>query len=289
MLDEARSLRAALPPGPDGPLPADEAARVRLAARATTSAATLLARARDSSTTVRAAVALNPVTEAATDSHLMRDTDERVRALLAGKMARLLPGLSGRERSAAQSHVHGMLRNLAGDVAIRVRIALAEALTTLTTAPKDVIVKLARDPAIVVSALIVRFSPMLTDADLLELMTTPPHPVTASAVASRAGLSSAVASDIVAHADNAAVFALLSNRTAAIQEATLDSLVGRAGDHPEWHEPLCCRPALSARSLRALSRIVAGHLLDVLTSRTDVPPAFADELRGLWWPNWTSL
>ena len=281
MLDHASRSRPALPAGPEGPLPADESARVRLAARATTSAATLLALANDPATTVRAAVALNPVTEAATDAQLVRDTDDRVRALLAGKMARLLPGLSGRERSAAQTHVHGMLRILADDAAVRVRIAMAEALTTVTNAPRDVLVKLARDPAVVVSDLVVRFSPLLTDADLLELLATPPHPATAVAVASRAGLSAVVASDIVEHADNAAVLALLSNRTASIQEATLDSLIGRAGDHPEWHEPLACRPSLPLRSIRALSMIVAGHLMDVLVHRADVPREVADEIREL--------
>ena len=125
-----------------------------------------------------------------------------------------------------------------------------------------------------------RYSPLLTDADLLELLATPPHPCTAETVASRAGLSADVADGIAAHADSGAIRALLSNPSAAIQEATLDALIGRAADHPDWHEPLVHRPSLPQRGVLALSRIVAGHLLDTLINRADLPPVLAQELRG---------
>jgi uncharacterized protein (DUF2336 family) len=256
-----------------------EAARVRRAAR-DTDPTTLEALTHDPQPTVRAAVALNPTFAPGADAQLVNDTDERVRSLLATKMARLLPSLSGREQEAAQAHVHTMLRCLASDAAVRVRAAIAEALTSVGDAPRDVILKLAQDPAIVVSDPIVRFSPLLTDADLLGLLATPPNDKTAVAVATRVGLGAEVADTIARHADTAAVVALLSNRSATIQEATLDSLIGRAGAHPEWHEPLVARPSLPGRSIRALSLIVARHLLDALLNRADIPDDIAAELRG---------
>jgi uncharacterized protein (DUF2336 family) len=131
-----------------------------------------------------------------------------------------------------------------------------------------------------VSDPIVRFSPLLTDADLLDLLARPPHESTVVAVATRAGLSAGVADTIACHADTAAVVALLSNRSATIREATLDSLIGRAGDHPDWHEPLVCRPSLPGRAIRALSLIVARSLLEVLINRDDIPSSLAIELRG---------
>jgi len=257
----------------------DEATRVRMAARLTTDAQTLLRLANDPATTVRAAVALNPAYAEAADKRLVADADERVRSLLATKMARLLPGLSGPAQQAAQTHVHTMLRTLANDATVRVRAAIAEALTNVAEAPRDIILTLAHDPEGTVSDPVLRFSPLLTDADLLELLATPPTSGTATAVASRAGLSSTIADTIAQHADSPALVALLSNRSATIQETTLDALVGRAGDHPEWHEPLICRPMLPVRSIRALSLIVARHLLDGLLNRADVPPTLADELR----------
>ena len=256
----------------------DEGARVRLAAR-TTDPHILATLAQDLLPTVRAAVALNPAYAQAANLRLVRDTDIRVRTLLAGKVARLLPGLTGREHRAAQAHVNHMLQTLAGDVADHVRSAIAEALTTMPDAPRDLILKLARDPVGAVSDPIVRFSPLLTDADLLELLATPPHPGIAVSIASRNSLSAAVAHDIAVHASSPAVSALLSNPSASVQEATLDALVGRAGDHPEWHEPLVHRPFLSISALRILSRIVAGQLLDRMAARPDLPPGLAEDLR----------
>ena len=259
--------------------PDDEAARVRLAAR-TTNPDLLATLAQDPVLTVRAAVALNPAYAQAANLRLVHDTDIRIRALLAGKVARLLPGLSGREHRAAQAHVHQMLQTLADDVADRVRTAIADALKSMPEAPRDVVLKLARDPAAPVSDPVIRLSPLLTDADLLELLATPPHDNTAVSIASRDGLSAAVAHDIAVHAGSPAVSALLSNPSASIQEATLDALVGRAGDHPEWHEPLVRRPWLPVGALRTLSRFVAGQLLDTLVNRADLPPGLAAEVRA---------
>ncbi len=250
---------------------ADEAARVRLAARAGTPPEVLRELAADPSITVRAAVAMNAAFAPSAHDRLVADSDERVRALLAGKIARLLPGLSGAEHAAAQAHVERTLSALAGDAAERVRIALSEALVSMPEAPRAVVLALARDPVLTVSGPIVRFSPLLTDADLLDLLATPAHPAIPAAVARRVGLSGQVADRIAVHADGAAVRALLANDSATIREATLDALIGRAADHPEWHEPLVRRPALPVRAALALSRIVAGHLLQALTSRTDLP------------------
>ena len=256
---------------------ADEATRVRLAARATTSAATLHILAQDPAVTVRAAVAMNPVYAPEAARHLMTDKDDRVRALLADKVARLLPGLSGQEHRLAYDHVHSTLLALAGDTAIRVRLAITDVLHTMPEAPRAVILKLAQDPVLAVSDPVMRLSPLLTDIDLLELLATPPHPGTAQAVATRGSLSHAISATIAAQADSVAIRILLQNATATIQEGTLDALIGRAGDHPEWHEPLIRRPRLLERAARALSTIVTGQILDELLSRTDLPPSLVAE------------
>ncbi len=258
-------------------LPADPAARVRLAAR-TLSAAMLDVLAADADVTVRAAVALNPQLAQAGNGRLVRDPDERVRMLLAGKLARLLPGLSARDRAAAQEHVHGLLRLLAADTALKVRAALSTALAAMPGVPRDVVLRLAIDPECAVSDPMLRMSPILTDSDLLLLLATPPHPGAALTVAARPGLGSAVADVLAAHADGAVVRALLSNPAATIQEATLDALAGSAGDHPDWHEPLVHRPWLPAGALRSLSRLVVGSLLERLAARPDLPEGLAVEL-----------
>ena len=84
---------------------------------------------------------------------------------------------------------------------------------------------------------------------------------------------------IAATADRGAIRALLANPSAQIREATLDALVSRSVDHPDWHEPLVRRPSLPPRAARLLSEIVATHLLSELAARADLAPALADELR----------
>lgn len=265
-----------LPPTPSinlhAPRRADEAERVRLASRANTPPSVLRALARDHEITVRAAVALNPAHAPDADRQLLADPDDRVRALLAGKLAALLPGLCGAGHAEAQAHVHRTLMALADDAATRVRTVIAEALTSMPEAPRDVILRLAHDEVASVRDPVLRLSPLLTDDDLLQLLGTPSLSAAAPAIASRPGLSAVVADQIAHHADSAAVQVLLQNHSAAIQESTLDSLVGRAADHPDWHEPLARRPGLPLGAIRALSRFVATQILDTLANRPGLPP-----------------
>ena len=71
----------------------DEAARVRLGAGAATGPDVLADLVDDPSVTVRAALALNTAMPAHLNDALTRDRDERVRVLLARKLAALVPGL----------------------------------------------------------------------------------------------------------------------------------------------------------------------------------------------------
>lgn len=165
------------------------------------------------------------------------------------------------------------------DEAVRVRGAIAEVLKDMPQAPRAMILQLAADAAGCVSEPVIRLSPLLTPADLLALLAQPPNPETAAAIARRPYLHESVSDAIAAAADSAAIAALLGNDSAAIREATLDALVERAVAHEEWHGPLVRRPKLSERSARALSEIVATHLLEVLASRADLPPGIAAELQ----------
>src|ERR1700722_20737540 len=74
--------------------PLGEAARVRLGAHPDTAPDILQALASDVSVTVRASLALNSATPIATNATLAGDMDERVRALVARKLALLVPALS---------------------------------------------------------------------------------------------------------------------------------------------------------------------------------------------------
>ena len=258
----------------------DEATRVRLGSQPLTTPEVLRELATDGSVTVRAALAMNPGTPPETDAALVRDADERVRALLARKLGSLVPSLSATAKATLRQQVLEMLTALAEDAAVRVRAALADVLKDLPEAPRAIIARLAHDASVMVSEPVIRFSPLLTSADLVALVVAAPSSGTRLAVARRPGIDAAVSDAVVAGGTDDAVLALLNNQSAQLRETTLDALVQRAAAHPDWHEPLVRRPALSARSLTALTHIVADHLLEVLAARSDIDPALTLELRA---------
>lgn len=280
-MSEARTLDQAAAGARAGALraigAADEAQRVRLASRAI-EPEVLRFLARDSSVTVRAAVAINKATPIVANRLLAADRDERVRALLAGKIASLLPGLAVGEQEELREHVLATLTTLVEDEAERVRAAIAEAVAGMPEAPRDLILKLARDVAVNVLDPVIRLSPLLTAADLLALIDCAPTVATVQAVARRPHLNETVSDAVVATADVAAIRLLLGNSSAAIREATLDRLIADAAKHEEWHAPLVRRPRLSEAAMRALAVIVRTELVGVLARRADLPVGLAAEL-----------
>jgi uncharacterized protein (DUF2336 family) len=263
---------------------AEEAVCVRLGAGTETAPEILRVLAREGSVTVRAAVAMNVATPADADQRLALDGDERVRALLARKLASLVPDMVGQRPDKVGSvdpnrQALDALVALAADTAVRVRAAIADVVKQMPEAPRALILQLARDTVVAVSDPVIRLSPVLTTDDLLVLLANPPSLVTAVSVARRPNLSETISDAITATADSAAIRALLSNPSAAIREATLDALIAIAPARTEWHSPLVNRPVLTAHAARALSEIVASQLLETLASRPDIDPDLATDLR----------
>jgi uncharacterized protein (DUF2336 family) len=255
-----------------------EDVRVRLGASVDSSPDLLQELAADPAVTVRAAVALNSAAPAGADRILAHDDDDRIRTLLARKLAALVPSLKNAERDRLQHHALDVLADLVRDEAVRVRAAIADVLKEMPEAPHDLILHLAHDSEMPVSKQVTRLSPLLTTADLLGLLAAVPNRATAAAVAGRTGLNETLADAVAASSDTSAIGALLANRSAAIREATLDTLVTRAADQSDWHAALVRRPRLSPAAARALSGYVATHLLGELASRADLSPECADDL-----------
>lgn len=256
------------------------AERAALAADAQAAPELLTWLAADPALEVRLAVAANRATPPQAGLLLAEDPASEVRAALAKRVGALAPGLA---EEAAQNRrarmTAAILDRLVEDVAVEVRAALAEAVASLPDAPRDLILRLARDTAIQVAEPVLRHSPLLSDADLLALIAEPPSRVTRRAIAARPRLSEAVAEAVVASADRPAIAALLGNHSAAIRESTLDSLVAGAAEEPTWQAALVRRPALPAHAQRQLCAMIAGHLLEVLAGRPDLPEGLAQTLR----------
>ena len=244
--------------------------RVKLAANPATPSKLLAQLASDGAVTVRAAVALNPSVPQSAQMQLAGDVDERVRLLLARKLASALPDLSGPAQTLVRERTLAVLSELVRDEAARIRAAIACCLAGLPGVSRDLILALAHDHEIEVSEPVLRLSPMLSAEDLLALLAAPPHYKTADAIACRANLPEDVSDAIASCAEGPAIRILLANESAAIREGTLDALIARAAKEPEWHTPLVRRPRLTDRAARALAEIVAAHLLRDLTERADL-------------------
>jgi uncharacterized protein (DUF2336 family) len=234
--------------------------------------------AADADAGVRAAVAGNEATPVQADLLLARDRVDAVRIDLAAKIARLAPGLSQEAHERLRNMTHEVLEILVRDQLTRVRQVIAEALRDVADAPVEIVRLLARDSEIAVAAPVLEVSPLLSDEDLLDIITRAPIPGALAAIARRPAVGETVADAIGASADVEAVAALLANPSAQIREETLDRLVERAPAVAAWHKPLVERPLLSPGIARKLSAFVADHLLRRLGDRRDLDPATARDV-----------
>ena len=175
--------------------------RVRQAARPDSPPAALRELARDPDIIVRATVAMSSRADAELDTILASDGDERVRALLAARIARLLSTSNLAVQGEWAEHIDRTLRALAADEAVRVRAAVADELAQTLAAPRDLVLQLAHDASREVSDRVIRLSPLLSDGDLLSILACAPCASVAASIANRDHLSAVVADAIADQAE----------------------------------------------------------------------------------------
>jgi uncharacterized protein (DUF2336 family) len=257
----------------------DEAVRAELAQRDDVRPEILYFLAEDPSPRVRRLIAENRATPPHADLILARDDDQAVRGGLAEKISRLAPGMDPGEQDKIKRMAYEALEVLTNDQVTRVRQILAEALKDVAGAPPDVIRRLAFDTEIVVAGPILENSPVLTDADLLEIISQGTAQGRLSYISKRNRISANLSDAIAATGDEEAVALLLGNSSAQIREETLDSIVEHAERMEGWHAPLVRRPKLSKRAVSRLAHFVAANLIDVLAARRDLAPDVLDEVK----------
>ena len=244
-----------------------------LASRTDAGADVLHYLAQHGSPAIRAAVAGNPAAPAPTNRMLADDDVEDVRAELALKIGRLMPGLSERESSHIFALTIETLECLARDASVRVRTILAEEIKSLNCIPKEIALMLAHDVETVVAAPILQYSPLLADADLIEIIACAQVQEVLTAIASRKPVSEPVSDWLVQSLNVPAVAALLVNADAKIRKETMDRIIEQAENINAWHMPLALRADLSARAIRRIASLVGASILDRLSARNDLSDA----------------
>ena len=250
--------------------------RTQVAEREDTKPELLYFLADDDEPSVRRKIAANPNTPRQADRLLAEDVDDDVRSDLAVKISRLVPGLSSGENEALRDLTFEILGVLAQDQLPRVREIVAEELKFATEAPLVLIRRLAIDLDLIVSAPILEYSGLLSDNELMEIISANPIEGALSAIARREDVSEQISDAIVSARDDPAVAELLANPSSQIREETLDQIIDRAPEVPPWHEPLVQRPRLSQEAIRRIATFVSSSLLTTLVERSDLDAGTAE-------------
>ena len=256
--------------------------RRALASNESTKPEVLYFLADDQSPEVRRNIAANTKTPRQADLILAEDQNDDVRCDLALKICRLLPEVTTQETQRLKELTFQILEIIAKDHLPSIRQILAEEIKRSSAVPKRLVRELAEDVAVIVSAPILEFSPLLSDEDLLEIIAARPIDERLSAVARRSKVSVSVSDAIIRANDVPALAALLANKNSQIREETLDKVIERAEDLGKQgellHEPLAGRPELSGRAIGRIMRFVATSVLRILQDRHDLDQSTANEI-----------
>jgi len=234
--------------------------------------------AEDQSPSVRLLIAGNSSTPIQADEILKNDSDENVRAELARKIGRLVPGMKTEEQKLIRDKSIKVLETLAQDQLPKVRAMVAEEIKGSSDVPKALVDRLARDIEDIVCGPILQYSPLLNDDDLREIIAAGSSSNALEAIASRAAVSEEVSTDIAGTLDVPAISALLTNQNAQIREETLDRIISQASSVEDLHKPLTLRPQLSVRAMKRIAGFVASALVHAMVEQSDLSEEQADDL-----------
>jgi uncharacterized protein (DUF2336 family) len=197
---------------------------------------------------------------------------ERAEATSALARAYLYSDLSPHDRDA----VEDAMITLLDDPSPLVRRALAEALAASPDAPHAVIHALASDHCDIAAVVLAR-SPLLIDADLVDLVATRDGTLQA-AIAVRAPLQRAVAAAIAEIGSAEACLVAIENPYADVAPSSIARIIDRFGHLGAIRESLLARPDLPLAARQSLVRQLSGALADFVADRAWLARGRAEEV-----------
>lgn len=205
---------------------------------------------------------------------LLADSSAETRAQVAGKLSQDLdnPVLTDAELRSAQD----IVRIMARDVEVTVRVALSRSLRRANRLPHDVALRLANDVE-AVALPILTHSLVLRDEDLLDIVRRG-SPGKQAAIAGRSEVSEPVSNALVARGDETVVTVLMRNPGARLSEQTLSQAIDRFGDSDSVKESMARRTSLPITITERLVVMVSDRLREYLVAHHKVSPALATEI-----------
>ena len=180
--------------------------------------------------------------------------------------------LSEAERSIA----FDILENLASDVEVRVREALANQIKRYPFLPRTIAKKLAEDVESVALP-VIQYSDVFTDEDLISIVKSGTENKQI-AVAARPQVREPVADVLVETGRKTVVNTLLANDAAETSETALETVLDQWGEDREVQELLIERPSLPAKVTERLVSSISDSLRERLIKNHAVPKMQVAEL-----------
>ncbi len=190
----------------------------------------------------------------------------RVGAARALARAFLSEGLSAEEREQVETAMTFLL----DDGSVEVRLVLADALARSELAPPHIIMTLAFDTEMI-ATLVAEHSPVILDSELVDMVAMRGEAMQI-AIAKRPFLSRAVSAALGEVGTEAACTALVQNSGARIPRFSLDRMVSRHGDSPEFRLALLERSDLPLDVRQVLLGKLAGALCELIVSHQWMAP-----------------
>ncbi len=207
-------------------------------------------------------------------ARLLAEPSAAVRAEVAGKLAGEIDNTQLSE--AELKLAHDIVRVMAQDVEVAVRSALSHSLRFATRLPHDVARRLANDVE-VVALPILSHSPVLTEADLIEIVRAGSSGKQ-HAIAGRNDVTEPLADTLIETADAAVVATLMGNEAARIGAASLGKAVDRFADSERVKSGMVHRKHLPVTIAERLVVLVSDRLQDYLVSHHELPVSLATDL-----------
>ena len=181
------------------------------------------------------------------------------------------------ERSEAETALYGaVFSDLTDAMELAVRAELAERFAAAPDAPRQLIRRLANDEAEDVAHPVLRASPVLTEADLIQVIRSRGQGHI-RAVSQRATVSEAVSDAIIERGDDETLGVLLGNGGAQMSRAACEAAVERARVNPALHAPTVERASLPPDLLNEMYFEVEARLRQrILEQNARMDPALLE-------------
>ncbi|MCI5049368.1 MAG: DUF2336 domain-containing protein [Rickettsiales bacterium] len=197
-------------------------------------------------------------------SRLIHEPSADIRCAIAEKMC--LDYQSRRFTQREKEVAEDIFKLLLKDTEIRVRKTLAETLKDCPDAPHDVISSLA-DDASEISSLVLEYSPVLDDDELIQLCEATENIVKLVAVASRRYVSTPVSKTLIDKREPSVAKALINNETSQLDDECYASILTHFNNHSSVLEDMVYRGGLPYAYSEQLFVMVSSNLRKQLTKK----------------------